>query len=224
MKININSLHSQFENKAAAYGKTDGEKFKNSSEQNTVNESRLQANLNTANPNPKEKQDTNSFDLSLIEGSAYEQIFKKEDLDFSNMSINDLHTLVKNVNDMEREYTQKYGSDEPMRTGKSGNPIISKKREDMLDLEATLKILSYGGGDVDPDKKIDTVEYFSNRSEQLDERAQESPERQTYNVAATYMKELMNTFDKFISDDTFDLYKEKAALLLTDEKKVDMTI
>jgi hypothetical protein len=38
------------------------------------------------------------------------------------------------------------------------------------------------------------------------------------------MKEIINTFDKFISDDTFDLYQEKAALLLTDKKKVDVFI
>ena len=68
------------------------------------------------------------------------------------MSIKELHSIVKNVNEMEREYTQKYDSDEPVRLGKSGNPIISKKREDMNSLESKLRILSYGGGDVDPDK------------------------------------------------------------------------
>lgn len=222
MKINTNSLQTPFENKATGYTKADGEKFKNISEQKATIESNLKTNLNTTDS--KEKQDSNTFDLSLIEGSVYEQIFKREELDFSNMSINELHTIVKNVNYMEQEYTEKYGSDEPIRLGRSGNPIISRRREDMLDLEGTLRVLSFGEGNVDPDKKIDVVAYFSNESKQLDERAKEYPERQTYNVAAAYMKEIIHTFDNFISGDTFDMYKEKAALLLTDENKVDIVV
>ncbi|OUR61265.1 hypothetical protein A9Q74_10140 [Colwellia sp. 39_35_sub15_T18] len=226
MKININSLslHSQLGNKGTAFPKIGNENLKNISEQKAIIESNLKANLSTINLYPKEKQDNKIFDSSLIEGSAYEQIFKKKDLDFSNMSINELHSIVKNVNDMQWEYTQKYGSDEPIRLGKSGNPIISRKMEKMHDLESTLEILSYGKGDVDPDKKIDTIEYFSHRSEKLDQRAKEYPERQTYQVSASYMKEIINTLDKFISDDTFNLYQEKAALLLTDKKKVDVFI
>ena len=216
MKINTNSSHSQFENKTAVFVKTDGENLKNLSEQKT--------NLSTTDPYPKEKRDNKPFDLSLIEGSAYEQIFKKEDLDFTNMSTNELHNIVKNVNDMQWEYTQKYGSDEPVRLGRYGNPIISKKREDMLNLESKLEILSYGGGDVDPDKKIDIMEYFANSSEKLDKLTIEYPKRQDYSVAASYMKEIINTFDRFMSDDTFDLYQERAARLLTDEKKIDIFI
>ena len=150
MKINTNSSQTPLENKANVFARTDDESLKNISEQKT--------NLSTTDLHPKEKRNNNTFDLSLIEGSAYEQIFKKKDLDFSNMSINELHSIVKNVNDMQWEYTQKYGSDEPIRLGKSGNPIISRKMEKMHDLESTLEILSYGKGDVDPDKKIDTIE------------------------------------------------------------------
>jgi hypothetical protein len=224
MKININSLHTPLENKAATFAKTDGENIKNTYEQKAIIESSLKTNLSTIDPYPKEKQDNNTFDLSLIEDSAYAQIFKKEDLDFTNMSTNELHNIVKNVNEMQWEYTQKYGSDEPIRLGRYGNPIISKKREDMLNLESKLRILSYGGGDVDPDKKIDIMEYFSSSSEKWDKLAKEYPERQTYQVRASYIKEIINTFDRFMSDDTFDLYQEKAARLLTDEKKIDVFI
>ena len=224
MKINLNSLHTQFENKGTAFPKTDNENFKNISEQRTIIESSLKTNLSITEPDPKERKDNNTFDLSLIEGSAYEQIFKNEDLDFSNMSTNELHRIVKNVNDMDWEYRQKYGSDEPIRLGKSGNPIISKEREDMNSLQAKLEVISYGTGNIDPDKKMDIMEYFSNSSEKLDALAKEFPERQAYQVRATYMKEIINTFDKFISDDAFASYQEKAALLLTDKKKVDIFI
>jgi hypothetical protein len=224
MKINTNSSHSQFENKTTAFTKTDGENLKNLSEQKAIIESSLKTNLSITDLHQKEKRDNNTFDLSLIEDSAYAQIFKKEDLDFTNMSTNELHNIVKNVNEMQWEYTQKYGSDEPIRLGRYGNPIISKKREDMLNLESKLRILSYGGGDVDPDKKIDIMEYFSSSSEKWDKLAKEYPERQTYQVRASYIKEIINTFDRFMSDDTFDLYQEKAARLLTDEKKIDVFI
>jgi len=222
MKINTNSSHSQFENKTTAFTKTDGENLKNLSEQKTIIESSLKTNLSITDLHPKEKRDNNTFDLSLIEGSAYEQIFKKEDLDFTDMSINEFHRIVKNVNDMEWEYTQKYGSDEPIRLGRYDNPIISKKREDMNNLQGTLEVLSYGTGNVDPKKKINIIEYFSNSSEESDKLAKEYPKRQDYSVAASYMKEILNTLDRFVSDDTFDLYQEKAILLLTDEKKIDV--
>ncbi len=224
MKISTNLLPTLFESKISIFTNSDDEKIKSFSTK--TSESGLKININTTHLDPKvkEKKDNNAFDSSLIEGSAYEKVFKKEELNFSNMSIKELHSIVKNVNEMEREYTQKYDSDEPVRLGKSGNPIISKKREDMNSLESKLRILSYGGGDVDPDKKINVMEYFSNSSEKLDGLAKEYPERQTYQVRASYMKEIINTFDKFISDDTFDLYQEKAALLLTDKKKVDVFI
>ncbi|OUR63453.1 hypothetical protein A9Q74_01015 [Colwellia sp. 39_35_sub15_T18] len=216
MKINTNSSQTPLENKANVFARTDDESLKNISEQKT--------NLSTTDLHPKEKRNNNTFDLSLIEGSAYEQIFRKEDLDFTNMSTNELHSIVKNVNEMQWEYTQKYGSDEPIRLGRYGNPIHSEKREDMLNLESKLRILSYAGGNVDPDKKIDIMEYLSNSSENSDKLAKEYPNRQDYRVAASYMKEIINTFDRFMSDDTFDLYQEKAARLLTDEKKIDVFI
>jgi len=224
MKISSNLPPILFESKVSTFTNSDDEKIKSFSTK--TSESGLKININTTHLDPKvkEKKDNNAFDSSIIEGSAYEKIFKKEELDFSNMSIKELHSIVKNVNKMEREYTQKYDNDEPVRLGKSGNPIISQKREDMNSLESKLRILSYGRGDVDPDKKINVIEYFSNSSEKLDGLAKEYPERQTYQVRASYMKDIINTFDKFISDDTFDLYQEMAALLLTDKKKIDVLI
>lgn len=224
MKININALQAQLGNKATTFSKTDNENFKILYEKKHITASSSKVNLSTTHLHSKEKQDNKTFDLSLIEGSAYEQIFKKEDLDFSNMSINELHSIVKNVNDMEREYIQKYGSNEPIRLGKSGNPIISKRIENMLDLEGTLEVLSFGGGNVHPDKKIDITEYFSNSSKESDKLAKEYPKRQDYRVAASYMKEIINTFDKFTSDDSFDLYQKKAVSLLTDKNKIDVYI
>ncbi|NRB23058.1 hypothetical protein [Shewanella sp.] len=223
MKININALHTQLGNKATAFSKTDDENIKNTFEKKAI-ESSLKTNLSTTKLYSKEKKDNNTLDSSLIEGSAYEQIFKKDDLDFSNMSINELYSIVKKVNEMEWKYTQKHGSDEPTRLDKSGNPIISKRREDMNNLQATLEVLSFGGGNVDPDKNIDTIEYFSNSSKESDKLAKEYPKRQDYRVASSYMKEIINTLDKFISEDSFYLYQKKAALLLTDNNKVDVYI
>jgi len=224
MKINTNLPPALFESKVSISKNSDDKKLKNFSAE--TSQSGLKTNTNTIDFNNKikERNDGEAFDSSLFEGSAYEIIFKKEELDFSNMSKNELYSIVKNVNEMEWEYTQKYGSDEPVRLGKSGNPIISKKREDMLGLEAKLEILSYGGGSVDPNEKINIMEYFSNSSEKLDDLAKEHPERQDYQASASHMKEIINTFDKFISDDSFYFFQEKAALLLADKKKVDILI
>mgnify|MGYP000032316954 CR=1 FL=1 len=139
MKISTNLLPTLFESKISIFTNSDDEKIKSFSTK--TSESGLKININTTHLDPKvkEKKDNNAFDSSLIEGSAYEKVFKKEELNFSNMSIKELHSIVKNVNEMEREYTQKYDSDEPVRLGKSGNPIISKKREDMNSLESKLR-------------------------------------------------------------------------------------
>ncbi|MGL1959555.1 MAG: hypothetical protein OCD00_19935 [Colwellia sp.] len=224
MKVNINSLQTRLGNKTTVFPKSNNENFKSTSEQKNITTSSPKVDLSATDSYSKKKQENNTFDSSLIEGSAYEKIFKKEDLNFSNMSINELYSIVKSVNDMEREYIQKYGSNEPIRLGKSGNPIISKRIENMLDLEGTLEVLSFGGGNVDPNKKIDIIEYFSNSSEESDKLAKEYPKRQNYRVAASYMKEIINTLDKFISDDTFNSYQVQAISLLTNEKKVDVYI
>lgn len=221
MKISNNVLPNFF-NKATTFTKTDNG---NISEQKNTKETGVKLSVNIEEPPKKtiEKQEQLS-NLSLIEGSAYATLFKNDEFDFTNMSTNELHYIVKTANDMDREYTQKFGSEEPVRRDQAGNPIISRRREEMLNLESTLNILSFGGGNVDPDEKINIKEYLTESSKQSDNEAKNYPERSTYQVRASYMKEIINTFNNFISDDTFRLYQEKATKLLTDADKVDLLI
>lgn len=222
MKISNNALPNFF-NKATTFTKTDNG---NISEQKNTKETGVKLSVNIEAPPKKtiEKQEQLS-NLSLIEGSAYATLFKNDEFDFTNMSTNELHYIVKTANDMERKYTQKFGSEEPTkRRDQAGNPIISRKREEMLNLESKLNILSFGGGNVDPDEKINIKEYLTASSKQSDNDAKDYPERSTYQVRASYMKEIINTFNNFISDDTFKLYQEKATKLLTDANKVDLLI
>lgn len=221
MKISNNVLPNFF-NKATTFTKTDNG---NISEQKNTKETGVKLSVNIEEPPKKtiEKQEQLS-NLSLIEGSAYATLFKNDEFDFTNMSTNELHYIVKTANDMDREYTQKFGSEEPVRRDQAGNPIISRKREEMLNLESTLNILSFGGGNVDPDEKINIKEYLTESSKQSDNEAKNYPERSTYQVRASYMKEIINTFNNFISDDTLKLYQEKATKLLTDANKVDLLI
>ncbi|MBQ4845056.1 hypothetical protein [Pseudoalteromonas sp. MMG005] len=216
MKININSLHTQIGNKASFLEPVTGEQAKNQAAPDVGNES------STVDTDTNETQ--SDFDLTLVKGSAYEQIFNKEDLDFSNMSLNELYSLVQDVNAMHREYAKEHGNDEPTRIGRFGTPIISKEREALLDLEGTLEVLSFGDGRVDPNEKIDVAAYFSNQAELATAQAKAAPERDDYSISASYMKEIRNTVGKFILDDTFELYKEKAAVLLTDKPKVNTYI
>lgn len=221
MKISNNVLPNFF-NKATTFTKTDNG---NISEQKNTKETGVKLSVNIEEPPKKtiEKQEQLS-NLSLIEGSAYATLFKNDEFDFTNMSTNELHYIVKTANDMDREYTQKFGSEEPVRRDQAGNPIISRRREEMLNLESKLNILSFGGGNVDPDEKINIKEYLTESSKQSDNEAKNYPERSTYQVRASYMKEIINTFNNFISDDTFKLYQEKATKLLTDANKVDLLI
>lgn len=221
MKISNNTLPDFF-NKATTFTKADNG---NISEQKNTKETGVKLSVNIEEPPKKttEKQEQLS-NLSLIEGSAYATLFKNDEFDFTNMSTNELHYIVKTANDMDREYTQKFGSEEPVRRDQAGNPIISRKREEMLNLESTLNILSFGGGNVDPDEKINIKEYLTESSKQSDNEAKNYPERSTYQVRASYMKEIINTFNNFISDDTLKLYQEKATKLLTDANKVDLLI
>ncbi|NMM40896.1 hypothetical protein [Pseudoalteromonas arctica] len=178
-----------FFNKATTFTKTDNG---NISEQKNTKETGVKLSVNIEAPPKKtiEKQEQLS-NLSLIEGSAYATLFKNDEFDFTNMSTNELHYIVKTANDMDREYTQKFGSEEPVRRDQAGNPIISRKREEMLNLESKLNILSFGGGNVDPDEKINIKEYLTTSSKQSDNEAKNYPERSTYQVRASYMKEII---------------------------------
>ena len=216
MKINTNSPPVQLERKVTLFENINGEKQEALSSEVKQNSSDGEE-VSLQDPKVKDEKETKPFDSLLNKGSAYEEIFKLKELDFSNMSIKELYSIVKNVNEVEKKYARTYGDDEPVRLGKSGNPIISRHTEDMNSLEAKLSILSYGKGNIDPDKKINVMEYFSSSSEKLDSLAKEFPDNPNYQVRASFMKEIINTFDKFISDDSFDLYQEKATLLLADK-------
>lgn len=224
MKINTNSPPVQLERKVTLFENINGEKQEALSSEVKQNSSDGEE-VSLQDPKVKDEKETKPFDSLLNKGSAYEEIFKLKELDFSNMSIKELYSIVKNVNEVEKKYARTYGDDEPVRLGKSGNPIISRHTEDMNNLEAKLSILSYGKGNIDPDKKINVMEYFSSSSEKLDSLAKEFPDNPNYQVRASFMKEIINTFDKFISDDSFDLYQEKATLLLADKiEEVDIFV
>ena len=224
MKINTNSPPVQLERKVTLFENINGEKQEALSSEVKQNSSDGEE-VSLQDPKVKDEKETKPFDSLLNKGSAYEEIFKLKELDFSNMSIKELYSIVKNVNEVEKKYARTYGDDEPVRLGKSGNPIISRHTEDMNSLEAKLSILSYGKGNIDPDKKINVMEYFSSSSEKLDSLAKEFPDNPNYQVRASFMKEIINTFDKFISDDSFDLYQEKATLLLADKiEEVDIFV
>lgn len=226
MKINSNLLSIQMERKVTLSKNIDNEKQKALSSE--VRQNSLDGKkISQQDPKVKDEdeKENKNFDSSLNKSSAYQEIFKLKELDFSNMSIKELYNIVRNVNEMEKKYTMTYGDDEPVRLGKSGNPIISKHTEDMNSLEAKLSILSYGKGNVDPDEKINVIEYLSSHSEKLDNLTKEFPDNPNYQVRASFMKEIINTFDKFISDDSLDLYQEKATLLLADKiEEVDIFI
>ena len=224
MKINTNSPPVQLERKVTLFENINGEKQEALSSEVKQNSSDGEE-VSLQDPKVKDEKETKPFDSLLNKGSAYEEIFKLKELDFSNMSIKELYSIVKNVNEVEKKYARTYGDDEPVSLGKSGNPIISRHTEDMNSLEAKLSILSYGKGNIDPDKKINVMEYFSSSSEKLDSLAKEFPDNPNYQVRASFMKEIINTFDKFISDDSFDLYQEKATLLLADKiEEVDIFV
>ena len=165
-----------------------------------------------------------AFDPTLIEEGKYKDLFSENGHNFSEMSINELYDLVKKFNELDREYSQEFSDKEEVRYGKSGNQIISEQRSDMLDLMITLEILSYGEGDVDPNEKINLVEYFNERSDKLEKSAIAHPERDTYQTRSTHSKKLIDTFEKFTSDESLNTYKEKAFSLLNAQKKVDITI
>ncbi|TMO02915.1 hypothetical protein [Pseudoalteromonas sp. S558] len=224
MKINSNLLSIQLERKVTLSKNIDDEKQKALSSE--VRQNSLDGEkISQQDPNVKDEKENKNFDSSLNKSSAYQEIFKLKELDFSNMSIKELYNIVRNVNEMEKKYTMTYGDDEPVRLGKLGNPIISKHTEDMNSLEAKLSILSYGKGNVDPDKKINVLEYLSSSSEKLENLTKEFPDNLNYQVRASFMKEIINTFDKFISDDSLDVYQEKATLLLADKiEEVDIFI
>ncbi|MCF7498946.1 hypothetical protein [Pseudoalteromonas sp. L1] len=224
MKINTNSPPIQLERKVTLFENINGEKQEALSSE--VKQNSLDGKeISLQDPKVKDEKETKPFDSSLNKSSAYEEIFKLKELDFSNMSIKELYNIVKNVNEVEKKYARTYGDDEPVRLGKSGNPIISRHTEDMNSLEAKLSILSYGKGNIDPDKKINVMEYFSSSSEELDSLTKEFPDNPNYQVRASFMKEIINTFDKFISDDSLDLYQEKATLLLADKiEEVDIFV
>ena len=165
-----------------------------------------------------------AFDPTLIEEGKYKDLFSENGHNFSEMSINELYDLVKKFNELDREYSQEFSDKEEVRYGKSGNQIISEQRSDMLDLMITLEILSYGEGDVDPNEKINLVEYFNERSDKLEKSAVAHPERDTYQTRSAHSMKLIDIFEKFTSDESLNTYKEKAFSLLKAQKKVDITI
>ncbi len=171
-------------------------------------------------PIPKQAEiesKSENFVSSLVKDTKYESAFGKESLDFSNMTLNEFHQVVKSVMAIDADYTAKYGSDEPQRFSKLGNPLISRKRESLLDLGMTLEILSYGEGDVDPDKKIDVMAYFSDRSTSLIEKAKTQPD--IYSTPARHSQELLGTLDKYFSEQAILEHQEQAVQLLEAENQ-----
>ena len=221
MNININLINSRLQSQDHLQNSND-QRIKSADSSDIKPETKIRSTYISFEK--KQEKDKNYFDDALIEKSKYKDTFKREGIDFSNMSTNELYTLVKEIIEIDMEYTKKYGSDEPVRYGKSGKPIISQKLDDMTNLAGTLEILSYGKGDVDPNEKINVMEYFSNRSEMADNFVKENPQRQTANVRSHYVKQLVNTLDNFVSDENFNSYKDKAILLLADKHKVDIEV
>ena len=181
--------------------------------QNTARTTELETLSQSILEMPDDK-DKPTLDEALVTNTEYEAAFKQSPPDFSNMSLNDFHAIVKSVMAIDKEHENKFGSDEPIRIGKSGNPLISLKRAAMLELSATLVILSYGEGSIDPDEKIDVLSYFENRAIKDAELAKVKP--QIYSEPARHGKELVGILNKYFSEHAFVEYKEKAITLLTD--------
>jgi hypothetical protein len=167
---------------------------------------------------PQSKQ-TNSSLASQIKDSQYQAAFGDTSLDFSNMTIKEFHQVVKAVIEIDRDHEDKYGSTEPKRFGNNGNELISDKRSALLDLDITLEILSYGEGSVDPDEKINVMEYFANRKDKLTSMAETQPE--IYANRATHSQELVQTMDEYFSEQALLEHQEQALRLLQDVKNND---
>lgn len=156
---------------------------------------------------------------SQIKDSKYQAAFGDTSLDFSNMTIKEFHQVVKAVIEIDRDHEDKYGSTEPKRFSSNGNELISHKRSALLDLGMTLEILSYGEGDVDPDEKINVMEYFANRADKLTAMADTQPD--IYATRATHSRELVQTMDKYFSEQALLEHQEQALKLLKDAKDKD---
>lgn len=166
----------------------------------------------------RSNQASSSF-ASQIKGSQYQAVFGDASLDFANMTIKEFHQVVKAVIKINRDHEDKYGSTDPKRFNNNGNELISDKRSALLDLNITLEILSYGEGDVDPDEKINIMEYFANRKDKLTTMAKTQPE--IYANRATYSKELVQTLDEYFSEQALLKYQEQALELIKDMRDKD---
>ena len=212
--------------------KTDNKRVELSSNSKDVNDKQNTARtaeveiLSLSSLEMPDDKDKPTLDKALVINTEYEAAFKQSPPDFSNMSLNDFHAIVKSVMAIDKEHENKFGSDEPVRIGKSGNPLISLKRAAMLELSATLEILSYGEGSIDSDEKIDVLSYFENRARKNTELAKVQP--QIYSEPARHGKELVGTLDRYFSEQAFIEYTEKAKTLLTDltagRERVDKNI
>lgn len=179
----------------------------------------------TKNNNPAE-QDTNDL-ANALNNSKYAAAFDTSTLDFSNMTINEFHQVVKAVIEIDRDHDDEFGSEEPTRLSANGNELISHKRSALLDLGATLEILSYGEGDIDPNEKIDVLQYFEKRSENLTSMAKTQPK--IYSTPAAHSRELVQTLDNYFTEDALLKHQEQAMELLekaesSNKKNIDLYV